>query len=277
MVMIIQLLVNTLSIVLVYFTALSLENRQGLPVLNQYANWTIIGVSSTFPFIYRGKTYDDYLARLLVICFAFTPVMTLLSISYELLFYVSFCNTLLLWLEVERSLYRGSSPSVRGHASRSLRASDGRAVLLFLFFINVAFFGTGNVASLSSFSLESVYRLTTLFNPFLMGVLLIVKILVPFFVASSVLGILSSSVELQPFTLFLSVMTITDIQTINFFYLVTDYGSWLEIGTSISHFCIAELFIIFTVILFLLSRILVGHLVLPKLNKVVNRMKPKTK
>lgn len=228
-------------------------------------------VSSVFPFVYRGKSYDDYLTRLLVICFAFAPLMTLLSISYELLFYVCFCSNVLLWLEVERALYKHS----RLPANRPLIASDARAVLLFLFFINVAFFGTGNIASLSSFSLESVYRFTTVFDPFLMGTLLIIKVLIPFFVASSVLGILSSSIDLQPFTLFLAVMSITDIQTINFFYFVTDYGSWLEIGTSISHFCIAELFIIFTMILFLLSRLLVGHLVLPKVNKRVGRMKPK--
>lgn len=197
--------------------------------------------------------------------------MTLLSISYELLFYVFFCTTVLLWLEIERELYTG----VRHTVTRPLQTSDGRAVLLFLFFIDVAFFGTGNVASLSSFSLESVYRFTTLFDPFLMGTLLIIKVLIPFFVASSVLGILSTSIDLQPFTLFLAVMTITDIQTINFFFFVTDYGSWLEIGTSISHFCISELFIIFTMILFLLSRLLVGHLVLPKLNKVVDQTRPK--
>ncbi|KAI9475586.1 MAG: Phosphatidylinositolglycan class N-domain-containing protein [Benjaminiella poitrasii] len=270
-IMVVQLLVIIASIVLVHSTSTSLQKREGLPALNQAASWIIIEISSIFPFIYRGKTYDDYLARLLVICFAFTPLMTLLSISYELLFYVCFCCTLLTWLEMERTLYKGTRHAVH----RPLQGSDIRAVLLFLFFIDVAFFGTGNIASMSSFSLESVYRFTTIFDPFLMGALLIVKVLIPFFVASAVLGILSSSTDLQPFTLFLSVMSITDIQTINFFYFVTDYGSWLEIGTSISHFCIAELFIVFTMILFLLSRLLVGHLVLPKVNKIVNKMRPK--
>ncbi|GAA5795205.1 hypothetical protein HPULCUR_000559 [Helicostylum pulchrum] len=267
----IQLAVIIASIVLVYSTSVSLQRREGLPAFNQVASWVIIGMSSIFPFVYRGPSNEDYLARLLVICFAFGPLMTLLSISYELLFYVFFCSTVLIWLEVERNLY----DEHRQSSARSLKASDGRAVLIFLFFMDVAFFGTGNVASMGSFSLESVYRFTTIFDPFLMGALLIIKILIPFFVASSVLGILSTSIDLQPFTLFLAVMSITDIQTINFFFFVTDYGSWLEIGTSISHFCIAELFIIFTMILFLLSRLLVGHLVLPKLNRIVDRMKPK--
>lgn len=36
------------------------------------------------------------------------------------------------------------------------------------------------------------------------------------------------------------VMTISDIMTLNFFYMVRDEGSWLDIGTTISHFCIAS-------------------------------------
>ncbi|KAI8968021.1 Phosphatidylinositolglycan class N-domain-containing protein [Mycotypha africana] len=270
-IMSIQLIIIAFSIILVKSTSDSIHRREGLPPFNQIASWIVIGTSSLFPFVYRGK-YDDYMGRLLTICFAFAPLMVLLSISYEMLFYVSFCTTVLIWLEVERTLYKNTQYA----SGRVLNAGDMRSVLLFLFFIDVAFFGTGNVASLSSFSLESVYRFTTIFDPFLMGSLLLIKVLIPFFIVSAVLSVLTCSVDLPPFTLFLAVMAITDIQTINFFYFVTDYGSWLEIGTSISHFCIAELFIIFTIILFLLSRILVGQLVLPRSKKIVNRMKPKT-
>ncbi|KAG0795482.1 hypothetical protein G6F62_000083 [Rhizopus arrhizus] len=222
----VQLLLVIVSCVLVYYTSVSLQKREGLPRLNQAASWTIIAFSSILPFVYRGETSDDYLGRLLIICLAFAPLMTLLSISYELLFYVSFCTTVLLWLEVERNLYKNKRNSI----VRALNASDGRCAIMFLFFVNVAFFGTGNVASLSSFSLESVYRFTTVFNPFLMGALLIAKVLIPFFVISSALGIVTTSLDLQPFTLFLVVMSLTDVQTINFFFLVTDVGSWLEIG-----------------------------------------------
>jgi phosphatidylinositol glycan class N len=129
---------------------------------------------------------------------------------------------------------------------------------MFMFFVNVAFFGTGNVASLSSFSLESVYRFVRIFNPLLMTMLLITKVLIPFFIISAVYGILAQILDLPSFSLFLLVVSITDVQTINFFYFVTDYGSWLEIGTSISHFCIAELFIIFTICLFWLGQVLIG-------------------
>ncbi|KAI7886618.1 PigN-domain-containing protein [Lichtheimia hyalospora FSU 10163] len=258
-----QLIINLISVVLVYSTSKSLERREGLPVFNQWASWAIIGTSTLLPFIYRGPHDEHYLARLLSICLAFAPLMTLLSISYEMLFYVCFCSTILLWLETERMLYSGTRTTTK----RPMQASDIRAALMFMFFIEVAFFGTGNVASLSSFSLSSVYRFITVFNPFSMTALLITKILIPFCVVSAVLGVLSVSLDLGSFSLLLTVMAVSDVQTINFFYFVTDYGSWLEIGMSISHFCISELFIIFSIILFLLSQLLVGHLTVPRSTK----------
>jgi Phosphatidylinositolglycan class N (PIG-N) len=52
------------------------------------------------------------------------------------------------------------------------------------------------------------------------------------------------------------VLTISDIMTLNFFYLVRDEGSWLDIGTSISHFTISNLLILFVIALEQLSEVL---------------------
>ena len=41
------------------------------------------------------------------------------------------------------------------------------------------------------------------------------------------------------------VIAISDVLTMNFFWLVRDEGSWLDIGTSISHFFIASLLCVF--------------------------------
>jgi GPI ethanolamine phosphate transferase 1 len=147
--------------------------------------------------------------------------------------------------------------------TRSLRSSDLRIASFFLFFVNIAFFGTGNMASIASFTVESVYRFTTIFDPFLMGSLLIFKILIPFFLLSSVLSLLSRCLELPPFSLFLLVLSTTDVMTLNFFFLVRDSGSWLEIGTTISHFCIASAFIVFQILLFSISHLLVGGVLIP--------------
>ncbi|KAG0325824.1 Glycosyl phosphatidyl inositol anchor synthesis [Podila humilis] len=172
----------------------------------------------------------------------------------------------------ESSLSFGSSTTIGSggiavHAmdypTRGLSPKDARPAVFFLFFINVAFFGTGNVASLASFSLQSVFRLTTIFNPFFMGALLIFKILIPFFLVSSVFRILVRSLDLPAFSLFMLGLATTDVMTLNFFYLVRDDGSWLEIGTSISHFCISSLMVLFTILLFALSDLLVGRALVP--------------
>jgi phosphatidylinositol glycan class N len=43
----------------------------------------------------------------------------------------------------------------------------------------------------------------------------------------------------------MTVMSISDIMTLNFFWMVRDEGSWLDIGTTISHFVIGSLLCVF--------------------------------
>lgn len=54
------------------------------------------------------------------------------------------------------------------------------------------------------------------------------------------------------------VMSFSDVLTMNFFWLVRDEGSWLGIGTSISHFVIASLLCVFVAGLEFLSEIFVA-------------------
>jgi GPI ethanolamine phosphate transferase 1 len=51
------------------------------------------------------------------------------------------------------------------------------------------------------------------------------------------------------------VLAISDVLTLNFFYLVRDEGSWLDIGTSISHFCISNFLMLFVIALEQLSEV----------------------
>ena len=129
---------------------------------------------------------------------------------------------------------------------RPLTLDDLRPSLFFLFLLQSAFFSTGNIASISSFSLDSVYRLIPVFNPFSQGALLILKLLIPFALISANLGILNKRLgNLEPGALFMCVMAVSDVLTLNFFWKVRDEGSWLEIGESISHFAICSLLGVF--------------------------------
>ena len=84
------------------------------------------------------------------------------------------------------------------------------------------------------------------------------KLMIPFAVISANLGILNRRLAVAPSSLFMIVMAISDILTMNFFWLVRDEGSWLDIGTSISHFVIASLLCVFVAGLEFVSEIFVS-------------------
>jgi phosphatidylinositol glycan class N len=127
--------------------------------------------------------------------------------------------------------------------------------------VQSAFFSTGNVASVSSFSLDSVYRLVPVFNPFSQGALLVAKILAPFALVSANLGVLDRRLGVAPSALFMLVAALSDGLTLAFFFRVRDAGSWLDIGTSISHFVIASLLGVFVAALQAVSELLARGLV----------------
>jgi GPI ethanolamine phosphate transferase 1 len=141
---------------------------------------------------------------------------------------------------------------------RSLTFSDARISLFFLFLLESAFFSTGNIASISSFSLDAVTRLIPVFEPFSQTALVLFKILVPFAVISANLGILNKRLGVPPSALFMVVIAIGDVMTLNFFYMVRDEGSWLEIGTTISQFSIASGLCVFVALLEFASEIMVS-------------------
>lgn len=218
------------------------------------------------PVAYRLESNTNYLHRLVVIFLTFAPTFVILTISYEGLFYVAFWVTLFAWVRLEYEVYTSSAnkvdvlvkkdmsngsteakqvPDSLPSPYRPLTLADARVALFFFVFLQSAFFSTGNVASISSFSLESVTRLIPIFDPFSQGALLVLKLMIPFALVSANLGILNRRIGVAPSALFMVVMAISDILTLYFFWVVKDEGSWLEIGSTISHFAIASLLSVF--------------------------------
>ncbi|UNI22085.1 Glycosyl phosphatidyl inositol anchor synthesis [Purpureocillium takamizusanense] len=241
-------------------SALSLQAKQGLPIGNQFVAWAVLVVSLAMPLAYRLQSTTHYMHRLAVVFLTFAPTFVILTISYEGLFYVAFSITLLLWVRLEYAVetqatkatrtngttasgHSGSRPRILEH--RPLRLSDARVALFFMVLLQSAFFSTGNVASVSSFSLESVTRLIPIFDPFSQGALLILKLMIPFALISANLGVLNKRLGVAPSALFMVVMAASDMLTLYFFWVVKDEGSWLEIGSTISHFAIASLLCVF--------------------------------
>ena len=302
----IQLGLLPLAMIVTRSSVASIQAKQGLPLGTQLTGWFVLIASLTFPFLHVLDPVSHYLHRLLVIFLAFAPSFILLTISYEGLFYVAFCVTLLTWIRLEQLIYKHtasqspvpnggpsatktngtaaskpkkgkngtridlvqSQPLLRsdenvgnGSIYRPLTLSDARPSLFTLYLLQSAFFSTGNIASVSSFSLDAVYRLIPVFDPFSQGALLILKILIPFIILSATLGILNKRLGVAPGALFMALMVFSDWLTINFFWMVRDEGSWLEIGETISRFCIVSALCVFVAALEGASGWLVGDVI----------------
>jgi len=226
------------------------------------------GLSFLMPFAYRVHPNNHYMHKILVLFLTCAPTFVILTISYEGLFYLSFSAILVSWVRLEHAVYKfvssqtsitsgpangtangGTKAASRkqlestNHISRSFRPltlNDARVALFFFVLLQSAFFSTGNVASVSAFSLGSVSRLIPIFDPWSQGAMLILKLLIPFALISANLGILNKRLGVAPSALFMLVMAVSDILTLYFFWVVKDEGSWLEIGSTISHFVIAS-------------------------------------
>lgn len=246
-----QIGLTVLAMIVTRSSALSLAAKTGLPLGNQVVGWTVLITSLLMPFAHRLQPNSHYMHRLMLIFLTCAPTFVILTISYEGLFYVAFCITLVAWVRLEYAVdvfgnKKQSVTIVKGGVTfRALRLSDARIALFFLSLLQSAFFSTGNIASISSFSLDSVNRLLPVFDPFSQGGLLIFKIMVPFALISANLGVLNIRLGVAPSALFMVVMAVCDILTLYFFWVVKDEGSWLEIGSTISHFAIASLFCVF--------------------------------
>ena len=75
--------------------------------------------------------------------------------------------------------------------------------------------------------------------------MLILKLMIPYALISANLGVLNKRLGVAPSALFMLVMAVSDILTLYFFWVVKDEGSWLEIGSTISHFVIASALCVF--------------------------------
>ena len=189
----------------------------------------------TLPFIGPSRVWP----RLIGIGITLTPSFLLLSLSYEAVFYTLLLVTLAVWIKLEQLL--DTSPSISPW--RQLRRS-----YFFLFFTLLSFFGLGNLASLNSFDPSSVRSFVTTFSPFTMGALLLWKITVPFIAVSSALW--AVTLQHQQTTMkamYLMILLLSSGMAVQFFHWVTSTGSWLDIGTSISHFTICQLTVIKTI------------------------------
>ncbi|KAG6619211.1 hypothetical protein I3842_Q102900 [Carya illinoinensis] len=259
-----QALLVGLSSVMVSLSTSHRTQKQELLALHQLINWSIAGFSMVLPLF----SANGLLSRLTSIFLGFAPTFLLLSIGYEAVFYGALALVLMAWIIFENTvLYfskvKKSSASTNNEIDsvifkldeRCLQLSDVRIPLIFMILFNVAFFGTGNFASIASFEISSVYRFITVFSPFLMAALLIFKLFIPFMLVICSFSVITKLHRLPRLGCYFLVIIFSDVMTIHFFFLVRNTGSWMEIGNSISHFGIMSAQVVFVLLLFALTNI----------------------
>ncbi|KAM8966459.1 GPI ethanolamine phosphate transferase 1 [Pelodytes ibericus] len=253
-----QVLSLAVSVYIVNATHASLDNKQGIPVINQIVSWATLASALLVPLLSPTFLFQ----RLQCIFISFMSTYLLLSTGYEALFPVVLSCLMFVWIFMEQQtlLKHGHSSKVKLNSIdfscstditqfRQLNLDDIRRSFFLVFFIITAFFGTGNIASINSFDPASVYCFLTIFNPFVMGGLMMWKILIPFILVMCAFETVQISAQIPSKSLFLIVLVISDIMSLHFFFLVQDYGSWLDIGTSISHYVIVMCMTIFMMLL----------------------------
>ncbi|XP_059562228.1 GPI ethanolamine phosphate transferase 1 isoform X2 [Myotis daubentonii] len=259
-----QMLSTVLSMWAVYSTHNSLLKKQGLPLINQVVSWIILASSFVVPLL----SPRNLLERLFSILVSSMSAYLLLSTGYEALFPLVLSCLMFVWIHMEQETLQQSGVSCKQKVTsihfsyntditqfRQLCLDDIRRAFFLVFFLVTAFFGTGNIASINSFDLASVYCFLTVFSPFMMGALMLWKIFIPFVLVMCAFEAVQLTTQLSSKSLFLMVLIISDIMALifqaqfqttsikqhhdkHFFFLVKDYGSWLDIGTSISHYVI---------------------------------------
>uniref|UniRef100_A0A8C0BL96 GPI ethanolamine phosphate transferase 1 n=1 Tax=Buteo japonicus TaxID=224669 RepID=A0A8C0BL96_9AVES len=272
-----QMLSIALSTYVVSSTHESLKNKQGLPVLNQIISWMTLVSSSVLPLLSPTFLFQ----RLFSILLSLMSTYLLLSTGYEALFPLVLSGLMFVWITMEQEALQHYGLSLKPKLAgfnfayatditqfRQLHLDDIRRSFFFVFFIVTAFFGTGNIASVNSFDPASVYCFLTVFSPFMMGGLLVLKVVIPFVLVSCAFEAVQVTTQLSSKSLFLIVLVISDIMALHFFFLVKDYGSWLDIGTSISHYVLVMSLTIFMMLMNGLAQLLTTQrLELPRRTK----------
>uniref|UniRef100_A0AAQ5XII3 GPI ethanolamine phosphate transferase 1 n=1 Tax=Amphiprion ocellaris TaxID=80972 RepID=A0AAQ5XII3_AMPOC len=251
----------------------SLQQKQGLPLLNQIISWSTLVSSILVPLLSSTRLFH----RLLSIFLSLTSTYLLLSTGSEALFPPVLSWLMFVWINIEQEALLAQGVSGRQEVEllslstldfsaniditkiRQLKLDDIRRSYFFVFFIITAFFGTGNIASINSFDPASVYCFLTVFNPFIMGGLMMWKVIIPFIIVMCTFETIQVATQLSSRSLFLIVLVISDLMALHFFFLVQDYGSWLDIGTSISHYVIVMSMTIFLMLLSVVTHILTSQ------------------
>ena len=203
-------------------------------------SWGLL-IISLFPFpLYKTPKENNVLLKLLLYIY---PLYILFTRSYEGLFLLFFYNYLQLWVKMkwrEKSEEKTEESSEQNGENVEKYSFNLIDIFMYMTLSYTSAFSTGNIASISGFTLSSVFRFVSKYWPFLITGLIMIKILIPsIFVTVSLFEICKKYNYSSTDSLFM-LIAMCEIMNIKFFFDIRDFGSWLEIGMSIAFFIISN-------------------------------------
>lgn len=252
---VVNLVVFTIGAVNFLLIVRDLNNQQGLSESKQVISWVVLVLSFIMPLLSPNSFRDRLTAILSSLCIPYS----LMSLSYEPLFFMIFSSSIYYWVLMVYTLKRQqhSIPEVKPTTDGSIIESvDFKRAFISILYILSSLFGTGNIASVSSFDPNWVRCFVSTFAPFLMATLIIVKLIIPVLLVMCAVKLIISINKTPLDKFFIILLICCDIMCLNFLFLVRNKGSWLEIGTSISHFVIMEATVLVLCILQFIAHLL---------------------
>uniref|UniRef100_A0A8B9T4G1 GPI ethanolamine phosphate transferase 1 n=1 Tax=Anas platyrhynchos TaxID=8839 RepID=A0A8B9T4G1_ANAPL len=254
-----------LSTYVVSNTHNSLKNKQGLPVFNQIISWTTLVSSSVLPLLSPTFLFQ----RLFSILLSLMATYLLLSTGYEALFPLVLSGLMFVWIHMEQEALQHYGLSLKPKLAvfnfayatditqfRQLHLDDIRRSFFFVsFWLLLSRKKMGHVvmsfSCFPSFDPASVYCFLTVFSPFMMGGLLVLKVVIPFVLVSCAFEAVQVTTQLSSKSLFLIVLVISDIMA-----LVSCCCTFSSNKVNISHYVLVMSLTIFMMLMNGLAQLL---------------------
>ncbi|KAF7633921.1 Sulfatase domain-containing protein [Meloidogyne graminicola] len=235
----IAFLLHFLNFLLILFDYFEFQFNKNL-IIKLFA-WSTIPIAFIFPILLKKTTKNNLNIQLIFWNIFIQIPYNLLSISHEALFFCLFSSLLFVYFKLETDVLKIST-------------------------FETTFFGTGNISSLNSFNPSFLRHFITIFSPFIMAILLLLKIFFPFLLISlyfissifqnnSFVNKLNNKIIIKKLSTIVAI--IINNMAMIFFYCLKTEGSWLQIGISISNYVICLVCSIVTYILLYLANWLI--------------------
>lgn len=279
----IQILLLLISCHNIYVQSKRFE--QGTPVSAFYQTeaWIVAVTSLIMPFLFSRRL----MCRLMAINTGLINFYLLMSVSHEGLFMVALIINVMSWVFIEFRLLHVKDVKIIDCAfiedtneekiglqiERSITSQDFRRAFFFVLYIILAFFGTGNIASLNSFELRWVTCFITSFQPFLITTLILMKTLSPFLIVGCAFRAVQFVTKAPLGCLNIIVLIYSNIMGLQLLFYVRNNGSWLEIGTSISQFVIVQVITLFIVLINQIAKTMTDFSIYNFANQILEKRK----